>query len=131
MNIMVKIGDEIITPPLGGAILAGITRDSVLTLLRGVGDARGGAAGFDRRGAGRGKSRTAGDVGHWYCSGDFSGWWNLHSYKGMNGMSSMTVRQRTLTQKLYDSRSLEFNTEPEAGLCTVGRGFRWAIAPAR
>ena len=34
MNIMVRIGDEIMTPPFGGAILAGITRDSVLTLLR-------------------------------------------------------------------------------------------------
>jgi len=33
MNIMLKIGDEVITPPLNGAILAGITRDSVLTLL--------------------------------------------------------------------------------------------------
>ena len=34
MNIMLKIGDEVITPPLNGAILAGITRASVLTLLR-------------------------------------------------------------------------------------------------
>ena len=34
MNIMVKIGDEVITPPLGGTILPGVTRDSVLTLLR-------------------------------------------------------------------------------------------------
>lgn len=34
MNIMLKIGDEVITPPLNGTILAGITRDSVLTLLR-------------------------------------------------------------------------------------------------
>jgi branched-chain amino acid aminotransferase len=34
MNIMVKIGDEIVTPPLNGAILAGVTRDSVLTLMR-------------------------------------------------------------------------------------------------
>jgi len=34
MNIMLKIGDEVVTPPLNGAILAGITRDSVLTLLR-------------------------------------------------------------------------------------------------
>jgi branched-chain amino acid aminotransferase len=34
MNIMLKIGDEVITPPLNGAILAGLTRDSVLTLLR-------------------------------------------------------------------------------------------------
>ena len=34
MNIMIKIGDEVITPPLGGAILPGVTRDSILTLLR-------------------------------------------------------------------------------------------------
>lgn len=34
MNIMLKIGDEVITPPLTGTILAGVTRDSVLTLLR-------------------------------------------------------------------------------------------------
>ena len=34
MNIMLKIGDEVITPALNGAILAGITRDSALTLLR-------------------------------------------------------------------------------------------------
>ncbi len=34
MNIMVKIGDEVITPPLGGTILPGVTRDSALTLLR-------------------------------------------------------------------------------------------------
>lgn len=34
MNLFVKLGDEILTPPLGGSILAGVTRDSVLTLLR-------------------------------------------------------------------------------------------------
>jgi branched-chain amino acid aminotransferase len=35
MNIMVKIDDEVITPPLaGGTILPGVTRDSTLTLLR-------------------------------------------------------------------------------------------------
>lgn len=34
MNIMVKIGDEVVTPPLNGAILAGVTRDSILTLMR-------------------------------------------------------------------------------------------------
>ena len=33
-NFMVKIGDEVITPPLGGTILAGVTRDSALTLMR-------------------------------------------------------------------------------------------------
>ncbi|WP_373048604.1 branched-chain amino acid aminotransferase [Vulgatibacter sp.] len=34
MNLFVKIGDEIVTPPLGGSILDGVTRDSVITLLR-------------------------------------------------------------------------------------------------
>jgi len=34
MNIMVRMGDEVITPPLAGSILAGVTRDSVITLLR-------------------------------------------------------------------------------------------------
>lgn len=34
MNMMVRIGDEFITPPLGGSILDGVTRDSVITLLR-------------------------------------------------------------------------------------------------
>ncbi|MFH5923959.1 branched-chain amino acid aminotransferase [Roseomonas xinghualingensis] len=34
MNIMMKIGDEVITPPLGGTILDGVTRNSILTLMR-------------------------------------------------------------------------------------------------
>lgn len=34
MNIMLRIGDKMITPPLTDRILAGITRDSILTLLR-------------------------------------------------------------------------------------------------
>jgi branched-chain amino acid aminotransferase len=34
MNIMMMIGDEVITPPLAGTILAGVTRDSALTLMR-------------------------------------------------------------------------------------------------
>lgn len=34
MNIMVRIGDEVITPPLAGTILDGVTRNSVLGLLR-------------------------------------------------------------------------------------------------
>jgi branched-chain amino acid aminotransferase len=36
-NIMLRIGDEVITPPLGGTILAGVTRDTSLALLRGWG----------------------------------------------------------------------------------------------
>jgi branched-chain amino acid aminotransferase len=34
MNLVVRIGDEFVTPPLGGSILAGVTRDSIITLLR-------------------------------------------------------------------------------------------------
>ena len=34
MNIMLRIGDEVVTPPLAGTILPGVTRDSALTLLR-------------------------------------------------------------------------------------------------
>ncbi|MCY1083280.1 branched-chain amino acid aminotransferase [Archangium lansingense] len=34
MNLFVRIGDELITPPLDGTFLPGITRESVLTLLR-------------------------------------------------------------------------------------------------
>jgi len=34
MNFMVRIADEVLTPPLQGTILPGVTRDSALTLLR-------------------------------------------------------------------------------------------------
>jgi branched-chain amino acid aminotransferase len=34
MNLFVRLGDEVITAPLEGTILGGITRDSVLALLR-------------------------------------------------------------------------------------------------
>jgi branched-chain amino acid aminotransferase len=34
MNVMVRIDNEVVTPPLSDTILAGVTRDSVLTLLR-------------------------------------------------------------------------------------------------
>ncbi|TCZ65346.1 branched-chain amino acid aminotransferase [Roseicella aquatilis] len=34
MNIMLRIGDEVITPPLAGTILDGVTRNSALTLMR-------------------------------------------------------------------------------------------------
>jgi branched-chain amino acid aminotransferase len=34
MNLFVRIADRVITPALNGSILAGITRDSVITLLR-------------------------------------------------------------------------------------------------
>jgi len=34
MNIMVRIGDEVITPPLAGTILDGVTRNSSLQLMQ-------------------------------------------------------------------------------------------------
>jgi branched-chain amino acid aminotransferase len=34
MNLWVRIGDTAITPPLDGTILGGITRNSLLTILR-------------------------------------------------------------------------------------------------
>ncbi len=37
MNICFQIGDELVTPALGGTILPGITRDSILTLAREAG----------------------------------------------------------------------------------------------
>jgi branched-chain amino acid aminotransferase len=37
MNVFFVIGEEVVTPPLGGTILPGITRDSVITLLRDMG----------------------------------------------------------------------------------------------
>jgi len=33
-NIFFRFGDELVTPPLGGTILPGVTRDSVLRLAR-------------------------------------------------------------------------------------------------
>jgi len=34
MNVMFQIGDTLVTPPLSSSILAGITRDSILTIAR-------------------------------------------------------------------------------------------------
>jgi branched-chain amino acid aminotransferase len=34
MNMVVRIKDEFVTPPLEGTILSGVTRDSIITLLR-------------------------------------------------------------------------------------------------
>jgi len=37
MNLFVRFDDEVTTPPLGGSILPGVTRDSVLTLVKDYG----------------------------------------------------------------------------------------------
>jgi branched-chain amino acid aminotransferase len=48
MNVFFVLGDNIVTPPLSGTILPGITRDSVITLLRGHGLSREGRSHFHR-----------------------------------------------------------------------------------
>ena len=37
MNLVVRFDDEVVTPPLAGSILPGVTRDSVLTLVKDYG----------------------------------------------------------------------------------------------
>ncbi len=65
MNIMVKIGDEVITPPLAGSILSGVTRDSVLAPAARLGQSRLRTADLDRRGdAGRRRRHAGRNVGH-------------------------------------------------------------------
>ena len=65
MNIMFRLGDEVVTPPLAGTILPGVTRDSALTLDARVGPEGLRAPGRDRRGAGRRpQGHAARGVGH-------------------------------------------------------------------
>ena len=73
MNIMLKIDDEVVTPPLNGAILAGITRDSRADAAARLGAARVGASGCDRRGDRGGAGGAAGDVGDRHRGGDLAG----------------------------------------------------------
>jgi branched-chain amino acid aminotransferase len=118
MNIMMKIGDEIVTPPLSGTILAGVTRDSALALMRDWGlrvserpvtiDEVAAAA---RKGTleevwGTGTAAVISPVGEL-------------AYKGerlvING-----ARIGTLTQKLYDAIvGIQYGTAPDTRGWTV------------
>jgi len=118
MNIMMKIRDEIVTPPLSGTILAGVTRDSALTLMRDWGlrvserpvtiDEVAAAA---RKGTleevwGTGTAAVISPVGEL-------------AYKGerlvING-----ARIGTLTQKLYDAIvGIQYGTAPDPRGWTV------------
>ena len=118
MNIMMKIRDEIVTPPLSGTILAGVTRDSALTLMRDWGlrvserpvtiDEVAAAA---RKGTleevwGTGTAAVISPVGEL-------------AYKGerlvING-----ARIGTLTQKLYDAIvGIQYGTAPDTRGWTV------------
>jgi branched-chain amino acid aminotransferase len=120
MNIMLKIGDEVITPPLAGTILPGVTRDSALTLMRDWGlrvserqvsidEVRDAAhAGTLREVWGTGTAAVISPVGEL-------------SYKGeriiING-----GRIGELTQRLYDTIvSIQYGTAPDT------RGWTLAI----
>src|SRR3989442_1559874 len=118
MNIMLKIGDEVVTPPLSGTILAGVTRDSALTLMRDWGlrvaerpvtiDEVAAAArkGTLEEGWGPGTAAVISPVGEL-------------AYKGeqlvING-----GRIGTLTQKLYDAiAGIQYGTAPDTRGWTV------------
>src|SRR5881409_2929315 len=118
MNIMLKIGDEVVTPPLSGTILAGVTRDSALTLMREWGlrvaerpIAIDEVAAAARKGTleevwGTGTAAVISPVGEL-------------AYKGerlvING-----GRIGTLTQKLYDAiAGIQYGTAPDTRGWTV------------
>ena len=73
MNIMLKIGDEVITPPLNGAILAGITRRFRAHPAARLGPARFRTPDRHRRRHRRRPGRHAGDVGHRHRRRDLAG----------------------------------------------------------
>ena len=111
MNIMVKIGDEVITPPLNGAILAGVTRDSVLTLLRSWGlRASERAVSIDEVLA----AAKAGNLEMWG-----TGTAAVISPVGELGFKSVRYtigdgKTGALTQKLYDTIvGIQYGTEPD------------------
>jgi branched-chain amino acid aminotransferase len=118
MNIMVRIGDEVITPPLGGTILPGVTRDSVLTLLRDWGFAVGerqlsideviaaAAAGTLKEMWGTGTAAVISPVGELAFK---------HHRIAING-----GRIGELTQKLYDTIvGIQYGTAPDPHRWTV------------
>ncbi|WP_421995333.1 branched-chain amino acid aminotransferase [Roseococcus sp.] len=101
MNIMMQIGDEVITPPLAGTILDGVTRNSCLQLMRDWGlkvserkisideVMAAGRAGTLREMWGTGTAAVVSPVGELGYKGE-----KLSIGNGHTGM---------LTQKLYDS----------------------------
>jgi len=118
MNIMLKIGDEVITPPLAGTILAGVTRDSALALMREWGlqvSERPITIDEVREAAGRGVLREVWGTG---TAAVISPVGEL-AYKGerivING-----GRIGELTQRLYDAIvAIQYGTAPDTHGWTV------------
>ena len=98
MNIMLKIGDEVITPPLNGAILAGITRDSVLTLLRDWGLRVSERPVAIDEVIAAAQAGTAGDVGHGHRGGDLAG--------GRAGLQGRALRDQQWPHRRADAEAV-------------------------
>ena len=119
MNIMVKIGDEVITPALGGTILPGVTRDSVLTLLRDWGRQGHRAPDRHRRGGGGAPERA----GSRRCSGRAPPPSSRRSGELAYRGEKMTIhggRIGPLTQRLYDAIvGIQYGKSPDPHRWTV------------
>ncbi|WP_424814061.1 branched-chain amino acid aminotransferase [Roseococcus sp. YIM B11640] len=112
MNIMMQIGDEVITPPLAGTILDGVTRNSCLQLMRDWGlkvserkvsideVMAAGRNGMLREMWGTGTAAVVSPVGELGYKGE-----KISIGNGHTGM---------LTQKLYDSIvGIQYGTQPD------------------
>jgi branched-chain amino acid aminotransferase len=113
MNIFFLIGDELVTPPLGGTILSGITRKTVLELVGGWSDYRvserpitvdevmaSAADGRLKEVFGAGTAAVISPVGHVV-------------YKG-KAVSVGDGRTGPLAQKLYDDiTGIQYGTKPD------------------
>lgn len=113
MNIMMQIGDEVITPPLAGTILDGVTRNSILQLLRDWGHKvserkvsidevmQAGRDGTLREMWGTGTAAVVSPVGELGYKGE-----KISIGNGQTGM---------LTQKLYDAIvGIQYGQQPDA-----------------
>ena len=143
MNIMVRIGDEVITPPLAGSILAGVTRDSVAHP-----DARVGVRvserpiSIDEVMAAAADGHVEGDVGH--------GHGRRHLARGRAGLPGPPHRDQRRAHRRADPEALRHDrrhpvrdgprpprldvslTSVRVGTSTVApavRGFEGACAP--
>jgi branched-chain amino acid aminotransferase len=112
MNVFVRIGDTVITPPLDGSILAGVTRDSVIVLLRDQGIA------VEERSIALGELEDAhakGTLGEVFGTGTGG----LIAPVGSLGMESRlltigTGEEGELTRQLYDTlRGIQYGQIPD------------------
>jgi branched-chain amino acid aminotransferase len=118
MNIMVKIGDEVITPPLAGTILPGVTRDSALTLIR-----RWGVRVSERQ-------ISIDDVVHAHRRGTLKEVWGTGTAAVISPVGELAYKDErmvinggkigTLTQRLYDAIvGIQYGQAPDPDGWTV------------